>query len=349
MRISIAWKYMVVGLGILAVSCGINKESKNSVDFRTSAEDFVAENKSQLDEGEIGLTAGRRPIILDARFQRAFGQGGVFKGFSGCPILKSPSSSSDRMEWLINQTDGFGKSSGCLPNDWRRHGSGYRSNSSMRQLIVNDLPGAGISMRSDGFWAGNGRCRNDGEGWPHYLFEQKFAKNHRENQLIIGNQREIIIDLDFKVHSVTKYSCNNYDSRKHAAQFLATIKVDHIHADQHRDDKRYNGIWIQLPIYDDRIAQTREYFQDDQHGTPTFVIDQKKFRSSGSWHDGKRHQFSWNIKNEIQRGLDICKNNNECITNNSFMYKMHSISVGWELTGRFHVDSQLYSIGLSTK
>lgn len=278
-------------------------------------------------------------LVSDSQFQNTIAQGGVFEGQAGCPTLNSPSSGS-HVAWLLNQTDGYGVSSGCLPNKWSVHGSGYRSNSSMRQLIVNDSPGAGIAMTSKDFWGG--RCRNDGEGWPHFLFEQQFAGKFSQNQLIIGNNSEIFIHLDFKVHSVTRYSCHNYDSGKHAAQFLATIKLDHVDGGDH-------GLWIQLPIYDNRIAQTREYFQNDQHGTPTFVIEQAKFRSSGSWHDGRRHGFSWNIKNEIQRGLDICYYRGKCVTNNSFKYKIHSLSVGWEVPGKFHVDSQLYFIGLSTR
>lgn len=350
-------------LGLCVVACG------------PSDSRFSGNNKAKGAEGEIGpkleveksssIQLNRKLtqslwLVADSQFENKFAPGGVFRGKKGCPTLKSDNSGSV-VAWLLNQTDGYGNSSGCLPNHWSAHGSGHRSNSSMRQLIVNHLPGAGMSMTSKDFWGG--RCREskeiDGVGWPHFLFEQQFeqqseqqseqnfAKRFSQNQLIVG-KRQILIHLDFQVHSVTRYPCDNYDRRKHAAQFLATIKLDHIHGS---DD----GIWIQLPIYDDRIAQTTEYFQDDQHGTPTFVIDQKKFRSSGSWHDGRRYGFVWNMKNEIQKGLDIChsrrdsEGNAKCKTNDPFKYKIHSVSVGWEVPGRFHVDSQLYFIGLETR
>jgi len=184
--------------------------------------------------------------------------------------------------------------------------------------------------------------RKKGQGWPHLLMSQRFARCP-----IVTEMEELRFHLEVKLKHSKRYEMEGYSQNLHAAQFVTTISVQNLN----RDSAGYGDfLWLVLPQYDDRRRITRPFMAPDQATSKFIYSPPGEELTDRSTHDGDWVTHDLDILPIVKAALESAWERDFLLDSRDLGdYRLGEMSVGWEVPGTLSVEVQARNLSLRVR
>lgn len=185
--------------------------------------------------------------------------------------------------------------------------------------------------------------RQEGEGWPHILIEQKFEKKTK-----IMQAKRIVLDIEL---CIDKMICRQKEPVEniHTAQFSWIFAL----ADRSGGKGEGDFIWFGCPIYDRRYPLPGEFRAKDggkpeNTGKYIYFIDSKNYLQEPVA-VGKRVHLKFDVTKFMQEAVLDAKRKGYLPDSDVNDIVLDNTNLGWEVTGTFDVGLTFYRLSVDVQ
>lgn len=174
--------------------------------------------------------------------------------------------------------------------------------------------------------------RKSGEGWPHLLLEQQFAK-----MPFIKDVDQLLLNFEGRlVQCISKMPEGSFDPGLHSAQFQVFIVVQNGNTNS---PKYGDYLWFGVPFYDYRhrvqsLYAAQDVGKGDATGKFIYSLGNADYMQ-GSFHDGKWIKIDKDLKPFILNAVNTAKERGYLVGTALDEVRVVGMNLGWEVPGIF--------------